>query len=269
MPSILLLCLLASALEVQAVRKTVNDVDQLVKVDDTEEVKVAANVKGFPNFPCTEDGAKQLLEKYQTARVDTTNGPEDIGQLLEEDIHKVKPKWESQLALWEADVMGPYYILPPSRNPLNAVKDWVNTTVGNAARIFIPVPMTPQSPPDRRITAANGKGAIVEYLKEHPAYTTGSKKNYKYHSISNVRSALEYVYFTMIRRPVENPPSGDVMRGSGQIWFEAWSSLQYWKTMRADISLSCTDGSYRIYKIEESRHDSFDGPPIDAGLPST
>jgi len=39
-------------------------------------------VEGFPNFPCTEAGANELLVKYQASRCDATDGPTDIEQLL-------------------------------------------------------------------------------------------------------------------------------------------------------------------------------------------
>jgi hypothetical protein len=44
----------------------------------------------FPNFPCTNEGASELVDKYKMARVDASNGPNEIGQLLtDEATYKV------------------------------------------------------------------------------------------------------------------------------------------------------------------------------------
>jgi hypothetical protein len=48
-------------------------------------------VEGFPNFPCTEAGANELLVKYQAARVDTIDGPTEIEQLLMDDAEYTIP----------------------------------------------------------------------------------------------------------------------------------------------------------------------------------
>merc|ERR1719331_3237258 len=41
--------------------------------------------EGFPYFPCTEDGAMELVDKYKSARADAKHGPRDIGQLLTDE----------------------------------------------------------------------------------------------------------------------------------------------------------------------------------------
>jgi len=51
----------------------------------------ALATKDFPSFGCTEDGANKLMAKYQAARIDGKNGPNQISKMLLDDATYTVP----------------------------------------------------------------------------------------------------------------------------------------------------------------------------------
>merc|ERR1712187_375998 len=62
----------------------------------------------FPNYECDENGANELLEKYKTARVDAVKGPNEIAQIVTDEVSYRLP------------ILGTY------RGKTEVIKDYLN-----------------------------------------------------------------------------------------------------------------------------------------------